>query len=489
MIVMKFGGTSVGNAERYRHVAQLVGNYQSQKPVAVVSAMRGTTDWLLNTARALADSYRAASATNPTADRLLAEFQTRTLEVITEAIHDPAIQAVVKHTVLNQLHQLSRLLTGVELLGELSARSLDAVASYGEKLSSQILAGTMRDLGFKAEAVNAEELIVTDRNFLSARPQMEMTTARCLARLLPLLESGIVPVVTGFIGATEDGVTTTLGRNGTDYSASIIGAALDADEVWIWKEIDGVMTADPRLVPNARSLRRISYSEAGELTHFGAEVIHPLTVLPAVEKGIPIYVKNTFNPDFPGTRIDHTHEAADGVVKAVTSARNLALISVAGSGVLTVPGIAARTFARVADLKFNVFMISHASSGHDLCFVVEKKAAQIVVQSLRKEFERELEHKEIDSISCDPNIVTVAVVGAGMRGAPGVSGRLFSSLGRKGLNVMVIAQGSSELNISLIVSAEDEREAVVTIHDEFLSLTGLGKSFSQNMTLPAETAR
>ena len=490
MIVMKFGGTSVGNAERYRHVARLVGSYGSQQPVVVVSAMRGTTDWLLNTARALAESNRTPDASNPTAERLVADFEIRTLEVIAEAVSDPELAATARTAVTGQLRQLLRLLTGIELLGELSPRSLDAVAAYGEKISSQIMAATLRDVGYRAEAIMAEELIVTDRNFMAARPLMESTTARCRARLLPLVEDGVIPVITGFIGATEDGITTTLGRNGTDFSASIVGASLDADEVWIWKEVDGVMTADPRLVPHARSLRRISYSEAGELTHFGAEVIHPLTVMPAVEKGIPIYVKNTFNPSFPGTRIDqaHAHEATDGVVKAVTSARNLALVSVAGSGILSVPGIAARTFARVADHKLNVFMISHASSGHDLCFVVEKKAAQSVVQALRKEFEQELELKEIESITYDPEIVTVAVVGAGMRGAPGVSGRLFSALGHKGINVMVIAQGSSELNISLIVRASDEREAVLTVHDEFLSLTGLGKSISHSLARAEESA-
>ncbi len=479
---MKFGGTSVGNAARYREVARLVGSYLVQQPVAVISAMSGTTDWLLNTSRAIADSGgRAPNANSPTAEKLMADFQQRYTEVIGQAILNVELRNGVMASVRDYLQQLLRLLTGIELLGELSLRSLDAVASYGEKISSCILAGTLQDLGFKAVAISAEELIVTDRKFQAARPLMEVTTSRCQARLMPLIESGVIPVITGFIGATEDGITTTLGRDGTDFSASIIGASLDADEIWIWKEVDGVMTADPRLVPNARSLRRISYAEAGELTHFGAKVIHPLTVMPAIEKGIPIYIKNTFNPEFPGTRIDHANEAANGVVKAVTSARNLALITVSGSGVLTVPGIAARTFAIVSAQQLNVYMISHASSGHDLCFVVEKKAAPHVVQSLRKEFARELEHKEIDAIEHDPEIVTLAVVGAGMRGAPGVAGRLFSALGRKAINVMVIAQGSSELNISLIVSAPDEQEAVVTIHDEFLSLKGLGRSLSRSM--------
>lgn len=482
MIVMKFGGTSVGNAERYREVARLLGTYLDQHPVAVISAMAGSTDWLLNTARALAEGGRNPTSTSHNAEKCVADFQKRNFEVIAAAIHDPEIRQQVETVVDGQHQLLLRLLTGVELLGELSPRSLDAVAAFGEKISVQVLAGALQDQGFKAQPISAEELILTDRNFQAARPQMEVTTNRCRSRLLPLVESGVIPVVTGFIGATDDGVTTTLGRDGTDFSASIVGATLDADEIWIWKEVDGVMTADPRMVPNARSLRRISYAEAGELTHFGAKVIHPLTVMPAIEKGIPIFIKNTFNPSFPGTRIDHAHEATDGVVKAVTSARNLALITILGGGVLTVPGIAARAFGRMAALNVNVFMISHASSGHDLCLVVEKKVIPQVIPSLRKEFERELELKEIDAIEADPQIVTIAVVGAGMRGAPGVAGRLFSALGRKSINIMVIAQGSSELNISLIVSADDEQEALQTIHEEFLSLTGLGKTLTRNMS-------
>ncbi|MBN9392262.1 MAG: aspartate kinase [Chloroflexi bacterium] len=482
MIVMKFGGTSVGNAERYREVARLLGSYLEQQPVAVVSAMAGSTDWLLNTARSLADGGRNPAAATHNAEKSVAVFLARNKETIAAAIVNPEIRKQVEETVEAQHQVLLRLLTGVELLGELSPRSLDAVAAFGEKISVQVLAGTLQDLGFKAQAISAEELILTDRTFQSARPQMDVTTARCQSRLLPLVESGVIPVVTGFIGATEDGVTTTLGRDGTDFSASIVGASLDADEIWIWKEVDGVMTADPRMVPNARSLRRISYAEAGELTHFGAKVIHPLTVMPAIEKGIPIYIKNTFNPSFPGTRIDHGHEATDGVVKAVTSAKNMALITILGGGVLTVPGIAARAFGKMAALNVNVYMISHASSGHDLCLVVEKKVIPQVVPTLRKEFERELELKEIEAIEADPQIVTIAAVGSGMRGAPGVAGRLFSALGRKSINIVAIAQGSSELNISLIVSADDEQEALQTIHEEFLSLTGLGKTLSRNMS-------
>ncbi len=485
MIVMKFGGTSVGSPERYKEVAKLVGSYTDKKPIVVVSAMSGTTDWLLNTARSVA-AGGCVSGEPVTAERLMSEFHSRYQKIVEETISSPEIRSRTFSLVAAQLHHLLRLLTGIEMLGELSPRSLDAVAAFGEKLSSKLAAAALQDAGYQSEAISAEELIVTDAAFNQAVPLMKQTTEKCQARLLPLLEKGVIPVVTGFIGATADGITTTLGRGGSDYSASIIGAALDSEEIWIWTDVNGVMSADPRLVPMARSLKRISYEEAGELSHFGAKVIHPLTVLPAVEKEIPIYIKNTFNSDFPGTRIDSIDQSANGLVKAVASTKDLTLVAVAGSSVLAVPGIAARVFARVNDQKVNVYMISHASSGHDLCFVVDKKAAPPLVQALLKEFELELARKEIEAISADSEVSIIAVVGEGMRGTPGVAGRLFSTLGRKGINIIAIAQGSSELNISLIVAAADEKAAVQTIHDEFLSLVGLTKSVRHHVVIAAK---
>jgi aspartate kinase len=473
MIVMKFGGTSVGSAERYKQVAQLVGSFQDQQPVVVVSAMAKTTDWLLNTARTLLTS---TTADGSQAERAINEFRERYQQVITETYHHPQIQAEVGAVIEKLIQELARFFTGIELLGELSPRTLDATAAFGEKISSQLLAAALREAGFPAQAVSAEELILTDNAFTHARPNMAVTTTRTQNRLLPLIEQNIIPVVTGFIGTTETGITTTIGRNGSDYSASILGAALNAQEIWIWKEVNGVMTADPRLVPGARSLRRLSYAEAGELTYFGSEVVHPRTVRPAIEKGIPIYIKNTFDPAFPGTLIDRPQEETDGVVKAVTSAKNLALITVSGSEVLTVPGVAARVFAVVARLELNVLMISHASSSQDLCFVIERNQVDNVIGTLSKEFEREIEREEIDTIVAATDVVIVAVVGAGMRGSPGVAGRVFSTLGKHGINIIAIAQGSSELNISLAVSSQDEKAAVTAIHEEFISFNGIGRN-------------
>jgi len=473
MIVMKFGGTSVGSPARYQHVARLVGSFQARQPVVVVSAMAKTTDWLLTTARSLLNSTFADCSM---AESAIAEFRALYQQVVAETFADPLIRAEVGAIVEKHIQQLLRLFTGIELLGELSLRSLDATAAFGEKISSHLLAGALREAGFAAQAVSAEELILTDNAFTHARPNMTITETRTRAYLLPLIEQGIIPVVTGFIGATDTGITTTIGRDGSDYSASIIGAALNSEEIWIWKEVDGVMTADPRMVVGARSLRRLSYAEAGELTYFGAKVVHPRAVKPAIEKGIPLYIKNTFNPDFPGTLIHRPQEETDGVVKAVTSAKNLALITVSGSDVLTVSRVAARSFEIVARQESNVYMISHASSGQDLCFVIDLNTMPEVVSSLRQEFGREIERGEIDDIVADSQVVIIAVIGAGMRGKPGVSGRVFSTLGRKGINIIAIAQGSSEINVSLVVSQQDESAAVRALHEEFISLNGISKN-------------
>ncbi|PJF46222.1 MAG: aspartate kinase, partial [Candidatus Thermofonsia Clade 3 bacterium] len=263
--------------------------------------------------------------------------------------------------------------------------------------------------------------IVTDNAFGGAAPITHLTEARCRERLLPLVEIGVVPVVTGFIGATVEGVPTTLGRGGSDYSAAILGAALNVDEIQIWTDVNGVMTADPRIVPNARSIRQLSYEEVAELAYYGAKVLHPKTVLPAIEKKIPVRVLNTFEPTHPGTLIVEKVQAeARGTVKAITAIRGMNLITIAGRGMMGVPGIAARTFSAVARVGANVLMISQSSSEQSICFVVPEASAESVIAALHEEFRRELEHRYIDSIYGMPHINIIAVVGSGMRGTPGL---------------------------------------------------------------------
>ena len=382
MIVMKFGGTSVGTTESIDSAAKIVAaavekqdqsagpqehpDHSPENPgiLIVVSAMSGVTNTLIDAAQAAAAGdetpYRDARS------QLLVRHQV----VAGQLIEDGVERAGLGRLFDNRLREFERLCRSITVLGELTQRGLDVVSGVGERLSAPLLAAVLRANGVKAQFVDAGELIITDDQFGSANPLMASTPTRCRDRLLPMLQSGVVPVVTGFVGATEKGVPTTLGRGGSDYSAAILGAALDADEIQIWTDVDGVMTADPRIVANARSMEELSYEEVAELAYYGAKVLHPKTVTPAVESKIPLRVLNTFNPSHAGTRIvEKTRQLQQGV-KAITAVRELRLITVAGRGMIGVPGIAARTFDAVARQHANVLMISQGSSEQSICFVV-----------------------------------------------------------------------------------------------------------------------
>jgi aspartate kinase len=373
----------------------------------------------------------------------------------------------VLETISQRLDRFEKLCFGLSMVHELTPRLLDVISGTGEMLCAPLVAGAIAAHGGQAEAVEATELIVTTDQFGAAEPLMERTREKTRARLLPVIEKGVIPVVTGFIGATEDGVTTTLGRGGSDYSASIIGAALNADEVWIWTDVDGVMTANPAEVPEARTLREISYSEASELAYYGAKILHHKTILPVVRQRIPVRILNSFNPQHPGTRVSAEGRPSSRSVKAVTSIRNLSLITISGRGMQGIPGIAAKTFATVADEHANILMISQASSENNICFVVNSSEANRVVKALRAALEFELLRGHIEDISADDSIAIVAVVGDRMKGTPGIAGKVFGALGAAGVNVIAISQGSSELNISLIVAEKEAAEAVRAIHRAF----------------------
>ncbi len=467
MRILKFGGTSVGGAQAIAQTVAIVAEQRGHDPniVVVTSAMRGVTDLLIDSAKAAAagdrQRYRDARQALIARHRDAAEALISDLEELDQIA-----------TVLDErVREFERLCMAVAILGELTDRGLAVISGLGERLMAPLLAAALRGRGVPAEFVDAGELIVTDDIYLSGNPQMEATRARTRERLLPLLGRGRVPVTTGFVAATADGIPTVLGRGGSDYSAAILGAALDADEVQIWTDVDGVLTADPRLVPEARPLPELSYSEAAELAYFGAKVLHPKTMLPCIDRGIPIRVLNTFNPTFPGTRVVAQMTNGSGV-KALTVIRGLALVTVAGRGMMGVPGIAARTFAAVAAQGTNVLMISQASSEQSICFVVPEGDAARVAAALETAFAHEIRHREIDGVTSERDIVIVAVVGEGMRGTPGIAARLFGALGEKGINVVAIAQGSSETNISLALAARDADSAVRSIHTAF----GLGGS-------------
>lgn len=469
MIVMKFGGTSVGSVDAFAQVIQVVSRAVEEQAtvarpgvVVVTSAMSGVTNSLIEAAQKAAqgDEHYHVEAQ----DSLLLKHQF----VAGRFIEDGVQRAALTRLFDERLHQLNRLCSSIAVLGELTQRGLDVVSGLGERMSAPLLAAVLRAQGLNAEFVDAGELIITDDIHGGAAPIMAPTISRCRDRLLPMLKAGIVPVITGFVGSTAKGVPSTLGRGGSDYSAAIIGAALDVDEIQIWTDVNGVLTADPRIVPNARSLNELSYEEVAELAYYGAKVLHPKTVTPAVEKKIPLRVLNTFEPDHPGTWIrERSDSEGRGTVKAITAIRNMNLITVAGRGMMGVPGIAARTFGSVARVGANVLMISQSSSEQSICFVVPQASADQVLAVLREEFARELDRHYIDSITGMSNIVIAAVVGSGMRGTPGLAAGIFNAVGQRRINVIAIAQGSSEANVSLVIDDRETTVALRAIHDIF----------------------
>ncbi len=430
--------------------------------VVVTSAMAGVTNMLIEAAQKAARGDESFHQMQQ--DSLLLKHQV----VAGRLVEDGTERAALTRIFEQRLAEFDRLCSSIAVLGELTNRGLDVVSGLGERLAAPLLAAVLRAAGIKAEYVDATKLIVTDNLFGSAAPIPDLTERNCRELLLPLIEDGIVPVVTGFIGATVEGVPTTLGRGGSDYSGAIVGAAIDADEIQIWTDVNGVMTADPRVVPNARSLRQLSYEEVAELAYYGAKVLHPKTVTPAIEKRIAVRVLNTFEPEHPGTLIlEKTQVERKGTVKAITAIRQMNLITVGGRGMMGVPGIAARTFGAVAHTGANVLMISQSSSEQSICFVVPESSVETVLKALHEEFNRELERHYIDQITGMPHINIVAVVGSGMRGTPGLAARVFTAVAEHGINVVAIAQGASEANISLVVVDSDATQAVRAIHDIF----------------------
>jgi aspartate kinase len=364
----------------------------------------------------------------------------------------------------DHLDELEAFYAGVRTMGEVTNRGMDSIASFGERMNVRTLSALLRHRGLQSQPVDATELIVTDDNFQSANPIMDLSRKKVQAVLKPMLKKGIIPIVTGFIGANKAGILTTLGRGGSDYTASILGVCLDADEVFTWTDVDGVMTADPRVVKGARVIPELSYNEVSEMAYFGAKVLHPKTIQPLVEREIPLWVKNTFNPEYPGTRIARNGNKSRGKVAAVSSIKDLSMVTVQGRGMLGVPGIAARTFSAVAREGASVLMISQSSSEQSICFVIPTANAAGVVKMLEQELALELERRDIDRVWQQPEVVIVTVIGAGLRNVPGVSAKVFGALGESNVNIIAIAQGSSEYSISMVIPAKDADLAVQQIH-------------------------
>ncbi len=451
MVVMKFGGTSVGSGEMILRVSEIVSSVAEEKAV-VVSAASGITDLLIRAAT-------FASEGNKSYKDVFFLFKSKEFS-ISEYLFNEVLPEVNE-----LLEDLNNILNGIFVIGELTERALDTVKSFGERISARIVSEQLKKKGMKSVAVDATRFLITDENFGNAFPIFKDSRVRAEKLFSRFFKDGVTPVVTGFIGATKDGRTTTLGRGGSDFSATILGRLLDAREVWIWTDVNGVMTADPRIVKNARSLKEISYNEASELSYFGAKVIHPKALLPVASKGIPVRILNTFQPDFPGTLITKKEEQK-GFVKAITRIKGTALISINGRGMLGIPGIAERVFKCTARTKSNVFMISQSSSEQNICFAVSSGDVRRLVENLREEFSEELKEGAIDSIESDNKISVVSAVGAGIKSAPNVSGKIFSALGRNGINVLAIAQGSSDYNVSFAVKEKFSQDAVNVLHSE-----------------------
>jgi aspartate kinase len=334
-------------------------------------------------------------------------------------------------------------------------------------MTANLVAAILRSRATPAEAVDSTELVITDDNYGNATPLFEETNTRARQRLAGLRRRGTIPVVTGFRGATRDGICTTLGRGGSDYSGTILGAALDANEVWIWTDVDGVMTADPRLVPEARIVPEISYREAIELSFFGAKVLHPKTIQPVMKKKIPVWIKNSFNPACPGTRIAPAAANGQPGVKAITSVSKANLITVSGGDRLSFGQLATRVFSCLSLEDIPTLMVTQSSADNVLCLAVHDADLKRARGKLEKAFELEMLHDRLTAIEVMPHVAMVVAVGEKMKGTPGIAGRAFGALGRRGINIIAIAQGSSELSISFAVKSSDVKEAVKAIHEEF----------------------
>ncbi|HKD05340.1 MAG TPA: aspartate kinase [Bryobacteraceae bacterium] len=461
LLVMKFGGTSVGSAERMRAACGLIAAEAAKRPVvAVVSAMSKITDLLLDTTR------HAEGGDQAGVDQSLQQLEARHIAAVKDLV-GPEDRERVECAVRNLIAEFRRIANGMLMLAYRPPRAVDEAIAIGERLSALLISERLQSIGVAAEAVNAAGVIVTDAVFNNASPVMTATKEKAQARLTPALEHGITPIVTGFNGATADGRPTTLGRGGSDFSASILAAALEASDLWIWTDVDGIMTADPRLVPDARILDEITYSEAAELAYAGAKVLHPRTLAPLVERGIPVWSKNSFAPEKPGTRIVPALGADNPGARAVTSMSNVALVSLEpASAEVGGVHIMARSLDALDRAHVEILAVSSSSYRQSFCFLVRKDELERATEALESALALELAHGYVHEIEADTNVGLLAVVGEGMRGFSGLAGRIFTAISRENVNIIAIAQGSSELTISIVVRREGLEKAVRAVHAE-----------------------
>ena len=437
------------------------GGVGSTRVACVVSAMSGVTDLLLAAARAALAGDRAAW------EDAAARFEARHQEVVTALVASPARAAALSAEVTASTRELVAMCESVAVLRELTARAQDALVSRGERVLAKLFVAALAEAGVPAEYVDATDVIYTERRLGSIWPSFPRCARAARERMTPLLDAGTVPVMPGFLGRGPEGELVTLGRGGTDFSAALLARSLDADSVTLWKEVDGLMTADPKSVPSARVLAELHYREAAELAYYGAKVLHPRTMIPLVDRKIPLFVRNAFHDGSPGTRIAGDVGPGAYPVKALTAVRGQALVSIEGGGMIGVPGVAGRTFGALSQAGHSVSMISQASSEASICFVLPADEATHAVKALEETFLLERKAKLVDRIAVERGVALIAVVGLGMRGRHGIAARTFSAISAAGVNVEAIAQGSSELNITIAVPEADATRALQALHREY----------------------
>ncbi len=456
-VVMKFGGASVKDGRSILHCANLVKKFSGKNEIIVVtSAMYGVTDSLVHAARKCCNDPSAGFI-----KLFIAEMMKKHYDAVNEAVKNDEIKSKVLSKIDKLLDELEKVLLGINYLGELTPRSLDYILSFGERLSAPILSASLLSSGVDSLALEGGDAgILTDETFGRAKPLPEVY-GTIKSRLEPLVSlKKTVPVVAGFTGVTKNGTITTLGRGGSDLTATLIASALNADEVWLWKEVDGVMTTDPKIVPEARLISEISYQEAMELSHFGAKILHPKALEPVIKKRIPVRIKNTFNPDAEGTVIRESVRSTKDIVKAISLIERVAIINISGAG-FDFAEVMSDVFRKLAENKVHVIMVSQSSSELNLSIVVDESDLSKAVKALEETINGAGRITKIEDIA------VISAVGAGMAGTPGVAGKIFSALGRNRINVVMISQSCSEYNVSLVVRRNEGRMAVKILHDEF----------------------
>jgi len=458
MIVLKFGGKSVGNPEGIGNIVEILKDkaHNGNVPAVVVSAFSGVTDTLIGMAR-------QAAAGKPYQEQMQAITEMH--KSCTARFIKNENRKIAQKDLMTIIVELSKILDGISLLGELSNRSLDLVMSFGERLSAAMLAHILSENKIKAAFFDARPLVKTDAFFGRANILYKETEGNIRA----FFADGKKPlqVVTGFIGSTAEGYTTTVGRDGSDLTAAVFASALKAKKLEIWTNVDGILTADPKLVKNAFRIEEISYTEAMEISHFGARVLFPPSVKPALEKGIPILIRNTFNPSCAGTLIVKNAAAGNYPIRGISSISDAALVRIQGTGMVGVAGFSARVFGALSGKGINVMLITQSSSEYSICFAVLPEEAQLAESTLKEEFANEISAGSIDKPFAEKGLSIIAVVGCAMKSTSGISGKVFHALGRNGINIIAIAQGSSETNISAVISRQDEGKALNAIHDVF----------------------